>query len=364
MSVRIHQLVHTLSYGDAISGEVFALQRCLRAAGHESEIYAINVHPRYKGSARDYRELATTFDGEVVLHYSLGSPLNELYRELRCAVRTVIYHNITPARWFEGVNSRIVADIRAGLGDLEHICRISDRVLADSSFNAEELRALGIPVVVLELPIDPARWVEPANAGIRSLIDADPRLHLLHVGRLAPNKRIEDIIKIFYFLHHHVRPMSKLWIVGIDIDTELYSFALKRMVAELRLDGAVEFTGGMSDGEVRAFYESCSAYVCMSEHEGFCLPVVEAMHFGLPVVAYGAGAVPDTIDAGGIVVREKRFPELALLLDRLYRDGEFRGAVVAAGRDRAATLSYGRFTEEVGRLFPFSRPESRAVSAS
>lgn len=351
MTTAYHQLVHTLSYGDAISGEVLALQRTFRELGHESEIYSINTHPHYRGQTRDYRDFPGDFTGEVILHLSLGSPLSALYLSLTRARRTIIYHNLTPARWFAGVNPRIVRDITQGLGELPELCRASDRLIADSAFNAGELSELGFPAQVLGLPIDPKRWQEPANAGIRALLAGDPVLHLLHVGRLAPNKCIEDIIKVFHFLHYHVSPGAKLWLVGIDIDTELYSFSLKRLARELEVDGAVQFVGGLSDGEVRAFYEGAGAYLCMSEHEGFCVPLIEAMHFGLPVFAFDSSAVADTVGNGGIVFREKRHAEIAELVGAVAQDAEMRQRLTAAGRARVAELSYDKFVREVQSIF-------------
>ncbi len=345
-----HQLVHTLSYGDAISGEVLALQRCARERGYESEIFAINIHPAYQGKARKYAELSQDYSGDVWLHYSLGSPLNECYRNLRRARRTLVYHNLTPARWFAGINPRIVDDIERGARELPALCAMSDRLIADSEFNAGELKALGFHADVLTLPIDPARWSEPANAGIASLLRADPSLHVLHVGRLAPNKCIEDIIKIFYFIHHVIEPRSKLWLAGIDIDTELYSFSLKRLARELESEQAIQFVGSVADSELRALYENSSVYLCMSEHEGFCLPLIEAMHFGLPVIAYAAGAVPATVGHGGVLVKEKRHMEIAELAVRVCRDAELRARLVGAGRVRVQELSYDRFCQSVERL--------------
>lgn len=359
----MHQLVHTLSYGDAISGEVLAFQRCARAQGRASEIFAINVHPRYKGMAYDYRDFPVGFDDEVVLHYSLGSPLNELYVELNEATRSLVYHNITPAKWFTSVNPRIVRDIERGLEELPKLCALSDRLIADSKFNAQELSEIGFTASVLELPIDPARWDGESNQPFGALVRAQPGLHLLHVGRLAPNKCIEDIIKMFHFVHYHVEPQSFLWLAGIDIDTELYSFQLKRMARELEVDEHVRFTGALADSEISALYQNCSVYVCMSEHEGFCLPVVEAMHFGLPVMAYASSAVTDTVGAGGIVFREKRFPELAEVVGEVYRNGALRAQLIEAGRARVKELSYERFCQSVGTLFSSSQPRAVLRSA-
>lgn len=354
--MQLHQLVHTLSYGDAISGEVLALRRSFHELGFQSEIFSIHTHPKYKGETRDYRDFPEHFDGEVLLHYSLGSPLNDLYRSLTGARRGLIYHNLTPAHWFGSVNPRIVADIERGLTELPELCRITDRLIADSSFNAGELRALGFDAQVLELPIDATKWDIEANPGILSLLRNDPSLHVLHVGRIAPNKCIEDIIKVFYFLQKYVHQESKLWLVGIDIDTEVYSFGLKRLVQQLSLDERVKFVGQRDDAELKSLYQASSVYLCMSEHEGFCLPVIEAMHFGLPVVSYAAAALPETVGSGGVLVREKRHPEIAEILFEIHRNRDFRESLIAAGKQRAGQLSSAAFLGRVRALFAESPP--------
>jgi len=349
--IAIHQLVHTLSYGDAISTEVLALQRVLRKLGAASEIFAINVHPRLKGKGRDYRDLPDSFSGGLILHYSLGSPLNQLYAAVRVETKALIYHNLTPAHWFSQVNPRIAADIEQGAKELPNLCQITNLLLADSRFNARELENLGFKAQVLELMIDPQRWQEPANAGITAMIKSQPGIHVVHVGRLAPNKCLEDVIKIFYFLHHHIARHSRLWLAGIDTDTELYSFGLKRLVQACRLDEAVNFVGCFADSEVRALYEQGSVYLGMSEHEGFCLPLAEAMHFGMPVAAFAAGAVPETLDGAGVLIYEKRHAEIAEVVARMAAPGPLRARLINGGYARAAELSYSRFSLRVRELF-------------
>ncbi len=351
----IHQFVHTLSYGDAISSEVLALNRCFNELGIDSEIFCINTHPRYKGKTHDYRTFAQhcgdNFDGSAILHYSLGSPLNDLYQSLNKAKRSLIFHNLTPAKWFEGVNPRIVADIVRGQTELPGLCKVTDLLLADSKYNAAELEFLGFKAQVLELMIDPARWDIPTNQGFASVMKSEPGIHVVHIGRFAPNKKIEDIIKTFYFLHHHVNPQSRLWLAGIDIDTELYSFSVKRLVQELHLSHAVNFVGCLDDSEIRALYENGTVYLCMSEHEGFCLPAIEAMHFGLPVVAYASSALPDTIGSGGILVKEKKHPEIAELISLIAQDAALRSRLIDMGKDRVRDLFYDKFKERVIETF-------------
>lgn len=350
-SNKFDQLLHTLSYGDAISCEAIALQRCFREQGYQSDIYAINVHPKLKGQAKLYSELNDQYQGNIILHYSLGSPLNQLYRQMTKARRSLIYHNLTPPAWFEGVNPRIVADINSGIRELPELCKISDYLVSDSHFNASELQKLGFQSRVLELPIDPKRWEVAGNPGIESLVKSESGMQVLHVGRMAPNKCLEDIIKTFYFLHHHIDRNSRLWLVGIDIDTEIYSFALKRMVYELSLDGAVNFVNGFVDSEVKALYQNASVYLCMSEHEGFCMPVVEAMYFGLPVIAYASSALPDTIGNGGVLINHKRPAEVAELINLICSDSQLRTSLQEAGKKRVQELSYEKFCQNVKSVF-------------
>jgi glycosyltransferase involved in cell wall biosynthesis len=332
-----------LSYGDAISTEVLAMQRCLEAAGFESSIFALHEHPKLKGRTRPLAALSEVSQADLILHYSLGSPLNEAYRHWRSGRKVLVYHNITPARWFKGVHERVALDIERGIAELPELCTLSDAIWADSSFNAREVEALGYAASVLDLPIDPARWDRPRNQGIFDAVRATPGMHVLHVGRLAPNKCVEDIIKSFYFFQRYMQESSTLWLVGIDTDTELYSFGLRRLAASLGLEDQVKFLGCLADEEVRALYEACSLYVCMSEHEGFCLPIIEAMYFGLPVIAYAAGAVPETVGTGGILVREKRHLEIAALMAEVVSDSALKDRLVASGKRRVTDFSFERF---------------------
>lgn len=350
----IHQLLHTLSYGDAISGEVLALKRVLEGAGLESQIFAFNIHQKLKGQAQeisiDSPDLSFEKGDTVILHYSLGSPLNEMYQGCDLQRRILIYHNITPAHWFRSVNSRVYSDIGKGIADLPRMCRCSDLILADSPFNQAELAQLGFASEVLELPIDPQRWSVEANAGILALLGSRSGTNVLHVGRLAPNKCVEDILKFFYFFHHFGNKSSQLWLVGIDTDTELYSFSLKRLAYELGLEDVVHFTGPVADEELRSFYTCADLYMCMSEHEGFCLPVVEAMHFGVPVMAYSAGALPDTIGSAGILFSEKRHAELAEVALEVLQNQQLCSQLQDAGRKRVGQLSFENFASRVKSL--------------
>jgi glycosyltransferase involved in cell wall biosynthesis len=351
MIKKIAQLVHTLSYGDAISTEVLSIHRVCEELGFESTIYAINEHPKLKNQSRKYTELPPDFSGEVILHYSLGSPLNDLYRQLVKAKRTLIYHNLTPAHFFSAVNPRIVRDINTGLEELPGLLKITDRIISDSQFNAAEIVTYGFQSEVLEIPFDPSRWEMPANPGIAAQIKGDSALHIVHVGRLAPNKKIEELIKTLYVMREHVNRNVRLWLVGIDIDTELYSFSLKRLINFLGLEQEVRLVGCFADSEVRALYENADVYVCLSEHEGYCLPVIEAMHFGLPVITSASSALPQTVGTGGVVVEQSDYLELALLINAIGTDPEFKQKLRQSGFERIKSLSMENFKKNISVLF-------------
>lgn len=350
---RIDQFVHTLNYGDAISSEVLALQRVFKKAGIVSDIYAINIHPAYRGQSGYYyyQNYKAEKNSAVILHYSLGSPLNQLYLSLNSVTRYLIYHNLTPSYWFEGVNPRIVEDIKVGLEQLPQLCRCTDHLIADSSFNAEELKKLGFEATVLNLPVDAKRWEIEADGQVVSTIKSQEGIHLLHVGRMAPNKCLEDILKVFYFLNKFSEKKSYLWLVGTDTDTEIYAFSLKLLAQELQISSSVNFISSFNDAKVKALYQNCTAYLCMSEHEGFCLPVVESMYFGLPVIAYDSSALPDTLSNAGVLVKEKRPAHIAELIKLIDQDATIRSQLITAGKQRVDRLSLEVFENNVRQIF-------------
>jgi len=349
--MKIYQLLHTLSYGDAISTEVLSLDKVLKDSGFETGIFSINTHQHLKGKSINYKQMDKDFEGVLILHYSLGSPINELYLNLPNVKKVLIYHNITPKKWFENVNFRVANDIEVGIKELPRLLEKTDLIISDSDYNAKELKEIGYDSIVLNLPFDSNKWNEvPEGPGFKALINPN-ELNLLHVGRLAPNKCIEDIIKVFYFLKHKVQAHSKLWLVGIDSDTEIYSFGLKRMVEDLSLRDSVVFTGCLLDDDIKALYKNCSSYICMSEHEGFCLPVVEAMNYELPVISFASTALTDTVGDGGVLFTEKKHPQIAELVNEVYQNKELNSRLKHAGLKRVSELSIEKFQKEALDIF-------------
>jgi len=338
---RAHQLLAALSYGDAISNEALAIQGHLRGAGYESDIFAEKVHPRMAHLARPLWEYPDVSSPETVclFHFSIGSAAGRLIHPARDRL-VVIYHNITPARFFLGFHPHLAGLCHHGRRELAAFAPRAELALGDSEFNRRELEEVGYGRTgVLPIVLDLSRYDRTLSPVIRRQFD-DGRTTILFVGRIIPNKRIEDLIRAFAVYQKGFGTKSRLLLVGDHRGFERYLDRLRELVDELRIDEVV-FTGLVDDDELYAFYRLAQVFVCLSEHEGFCVPLQEAMRFGLPVVAFDAGAVRDTLGGGGILLREKRPELVAGLVDALVRDGGLRRAVLesqekAISRIRAA----------------------------
>lgn len=353
--MRIDQFVHTLNYGDAISGEAIAISRILREMGFESTIYVVHAHEKVKHLSSHFSGFSEMQSNEkphaVILHHSIDSPLNRVFMGLSSAVKVMIYHNLTPVKWFLSYNQRVAKDLVKGFEELPALAACADILLADSSYNAKELADVGQPrAKVLPLLLDDKKWAVSANPGIEGILKGHGGKNILHVGRLAPNKKIEDILKAFYFYHHKIEKESRLWLIGSDIDTEIYSFELRRLVSELRLKEAVTFVGSVADSELKSFYQNSDAYICMSEHEGFCVPLVEAMNFGLPVIAFDSSAIRETLGDAGLLIAEKNPSALAELVHIVVTDQALRASLIEKGKERAKAYSEQVFVERLKTL--------------
>jgi glycosyltransferase involved in cell wall biosynthesis len=325
---RVHQLLAALSYGDAISNEALAIQGHLRAAGYESEIFAEKVHPRMAHLARPlWQYHGESPDQRVCLfHFSIGSAAGRLAFHSADPL-VAIYHNITPASFFLGFHPHLAGLCHHGRRELATFAPRTALALGDSEYNRRELEASGFRcTAVLPIVLDMGLYDRPPSRVVRRLYD-DERTNVLFVGRVIPNKKIEDLIRTFAAYQRWVDPRSRLLLVGDHRGFERYFDRLRELVSELRLDEVV-FTGQVDDDELYAYYREADVFLCLSEHEGFCVPLQEAMHFGVPVVAYDAGAVRETLHGGGVLLREKRPEEVAELLGRLRTDRRLREAVL------------------------------------
>lgn len=335
---RVHQLVAALSYGDAIGNEALAIQGHLRRAGFESDIFAERVHPRMAHLARplwEYGEVSSP-DTVCLFHFSIGSAAGRLIYHAPDRLVSV-YHNITPADWFLGFHPHLAGLCHHGRRELAAFAARTELGLADSEFNRRELEAAGYGrTAVLPIVLDLDDYRRPVSPVARRLYD-DGRVNVLFVGRIIPNKRIEDLIGVFALYQRHLEPRSRLLLVGDYRGHERYYDRLQERVRRLGADEVI-FPGHVDDDDLRAYYAEGDVFLCLSEHEGYCVPLVEAMAFGLPVIAYDAGAVKETLRGGGILLREKRPEVVAELIGRLREDVALRAAVLRTQERALATV--------------------------
>lgn len=343
----VHQVLATLGYGDAIGHEVVGIQRVLRAAGITSEIFVETADPRLEHLTIDYRELphASHPDHILIHHFSIGSRASRVAYALPDRM-ALVYHNITPPEYFIGVHPLLVQLCFMGRRELgAYVPRVS-LALGDSEFNRQELDASGFRDTAV-LPVVPSFShldVEP-NRLLAAQFD-DDWVNLLFVGRVIPNKKLDDAIRIFAAYKRRVNPRSRLIFVGSHAGFDLYFAMLQQLVDRLRVPD-VHFMGHVTNEELTAFYDIADVFLCASEHEGFCVPLIEAFYKQVPVVARAATAVPATMDGGGVLYEDTDAFHVARLVDAVVSDAALRRAVVAAqdaalarlvGRDFGATL--------------------------
>jgi glycosyltransferase involved in cell wall biosynthesis len=336
--MRVHQLLAALSYGDAIGNEALAIQRHLRAAGHESDIFAEMVHPRVAHLARPLWEYpgVSSPDTVCVYHFSIGSAAGRLIHRAPDRL-VVVYHNITPAHFFLGYHRHLAGLCYHGRRELAAFAARTELALGDSEFNRRELETAGFARTgVLPIVLDLALYERRPSPVVRRLYD-DGRTNVLFVGRVIPNKRIDDLVRAFAAFQRWVRPHSRLLLVGDHRGVEHYHDRLVEAVRELRLSEVV-FTGHVDDEELYAYYRVADVFLCLSEHEGFCVPLQEAMHFGLPVAAYDAGAVRETLHGGGLLLQDKSPELVAEVLRQLTGGGPLRRAVLASQQRAIAEI--------------------------
>jgi glycosyltransferase involved in cell wall biosynthesis len=325
---RVHQLLAALSYGDAIGNESLAIQAHLRRAGFESDIFAEKVHPRMAHLARPLSEYEGVSGPETVclFHFSIGSAAGRLIHAAPDRL-VVIYHNITPAHYFLGFHPHLAGLCHHGRRELSVFAERALLGLGDSEYNRQELEEAGFTrTAVLPIVLDFEAYRRAPSPVVRRLY-RDGRTNLLFVGRIIPNKRIDDLVRVFACYQRYVDPRSRLLLVGDHRGHEHYYDRLLEMVRGLRLDEVV-FTGHVDDDELVAYYQAADLFLCLSDHEGFCVPLQEAMHFGLPVVAYDAGAVRETLHGGGVLLREKQPEVVAELIQSVLTEPALRQAVM------------------------------------
>jgi L-malate glycosyltransferase len=330
VSGSVHQVLATLGYGDAIGHEVLGMQRALRSAGYASEIFVETADRRLEHLTTDYREMVGWIapDDLLIHHFSIGSRASRTAYALPGRM-ALVYHNITPPEYFVGVHKDLVKLCYRGRRELTAYPSRCDLAIGDSEYNRVELEALGFRHTgVLPVVPDFSHLDLPPNTLTAGAFD-DGWTNILFVGRVIPNKKFEDVIRAFHVYRTRHNPRSRLLLVGSYSGFERYLAMLQSLVANLGT-ADVHFLGHVSNEELTALYDIGDLFLCASEHEGFCVPLIESFYKRLPVLAFAATAVPATMDGGGVLYDTKDPFHVARLMAALLDDDELESAVTAS----------------------------------
>jgi glycosyltransferase involved in cell wall biosynthesis len=344
---RVHQILATLGYGDAIGHEVLGIQRALRAAGFDSEIIVETADPRLEDLTVDDRDIVEEIaaDDLLIHHFSLGSRASRTAFALPCRM-ALIYHNITPPEYFLGVHDQLVRQCYHGRRELLAYRSRVDIALGDSEFNRQELESLGFaPTAVLPVVPDFSHLDATPDPRVFTAYD-DAWTNILFVGRIVPNKRPDQLIRVFHAYKTRYNPRARLILAGAYGGFDTYLAQLHDLAARLGV-ADVQLLGQVTDEALTALYDVADVFLCASEHEGFCVPIIEAFYKRVPVLAYAATAVPATMDGGGLLYHTQDPAHVAALVNAVVTDAALEDRLLASQDAALARLRAHDFDARV-----------------
>jgi glycosyltransferase involved in cell wall biosynthesis len=341
--MRINQWVPAAHRGDAIGDSARTVRDLLRGMGHDSDIFALTIDENMREEARRFADPSAKRGDVTIFHFALPSPMTEQFAALD-GVRVLQYHNITPASFFAPYDAGLFRLAALGRRELASLSGRVDLALGDSDFNRQELEALGFARTgVMPIAVDTARITDAAPRPALERILRDGLINILFVGRIAPNKKIEDHLRMAEMYKRYVDAYYRFIFVGRYDGLPRYYAQIRALVAEFEnLPDRFWFTGPVPDEDLAAFYRNADVYVSLSEHEGFCVPLVEAMAADVPIVAYAAGAVPETLGGAGVLFSPKDLEVAAELVGSVVYDRDVRSGVLEGQRRRVLDFAPAR----------------------
>ena len=332
----VNQWLPAAHRGDAIGDSARKLRDLLAGLGHQAGLYALTVDADLATEVRPFTDPEAGRGDVTIFHFALPAPvMSEAFAKLRSG-RALLYHNVTPAAYFAPHDPALFRLAVIARQELASLVGRVDIALGVSEFNRRELETLGFDRTgVLPLTIDLSRITKAAPRPALDKFLDDDYVNFLFVGRIAPNKKIEDLIRLGEYYKRYVDAYYRFIFVGRYDAVPRYYSTVRALMAEFRLlDERFVFTGPVSDEDLAIYYRTASVYISMSEHEGFCAPLVEAMAADLPVLAYAAAAVPETLGGAGVQFAPKDLEYVAELTAALTYDDDLRAAVIAGQRRR------------------------------
>jgi L-malate glycosyltransferase len=341
----VHQLVPSFAPRNAIGNHTLQVQSVLHEMGLRSDIYVGDAWREVERLTIPFRDLRVEA-GEptwLLYHASTGSPIADWLME-RPEPKLLDYHNITPAPLFGPWEPHVGVELQAARRQLVELAPVTQLAFADSAYNEAELRSLGYRTAgVVPILLDTSSFDHHVDGRTLDRLRSQAKggASWLFVARLAPNKAHHDLFKALAVYRRVYDPDARLRIVGGSA-SHAYSSALEQLSSALLLDDAIDFAGDVSDDQLAAHYKAADVYVSASDHEGFCVPILEAMHHGVPIVAYGSTAVPETLGGAGLCLDRKDPGTFAAAVHRAVTDVALRAELVARGRVRLADFDLAK----------------------
>jgi glycosyltransferase involved in cell wall biosynthesis len=355
--MRVDQWLPAAHRGDAIGDEAIRIRDTLRRASFDSDIFALDIDEQAEGDVLPFGDRSRSNPDDVtIFHFALPSPMTGAFEEVP-GRRVLIYHNITPAEFFVHFDEELVRIAAAGREELRRLAKGTHLALGDSEFNRKELEEVGFERTgVLPILLDFEEFRGGVPNPVMEEILSDGRANFLFVGRVYPNKRFEDLARLAFFYKKYVSEDFRFLLVGKAGRMERYQQSVQDLADRWGLrPSEFLFTGHLAPDDLLACYAASDLFVSMSEHEGFAVPLVESMLMDLPILAYAAGAVPDTLEGAGVQFLEKNYEELAEMAHELVTNESLRTSVVESERRRVERFSPQRveadllgYVEEVG----------------
>jgi glycosyltransferase involved in cell wall biosynthesis len=340
--MRVFQINGNLAYGDGIGNHVYLSKKHIAEMGYKTEIYCQSEADKRwpSGTAKKISEMPRLRDNDaVVYHFSHGTQLNREWIKWP-GIKIMCYHNVTPPEFFQDFDLSISSRAESALEDAIAIKDQVDYIFCFSEYSKCDLAKMGYELGTISImpscfiPFDD--YAKKPNINTISKY-SDGFTNIVFIGRLSPNKKQEDITRAFAEYKLSYNSKSRLILAGNPY-LKTYSDALKKYVDALGVSDVV-FTSHISFAELCAIYKIADVFLCMSEHEGFCIPLVEAMHFGVPVVAYSSTAVSETVGSGGVLLKDKNPLLAAGVINKLLSDDKLREKAILSGKTRLRDFS-------------------------
>jgi glycosyltransferase involved in cell wall biosynthesis len=330
------------------------LRDVLHDLGYDSDLFVPEgrIASDSLGDCRILKDYDPAACEGTILHYSTCSPVNDAFAASRCR-RIVKYHNITPAGFFDGFDDDIATELRQAREGLVAVAGVADEFWSDSAYNAGELEPFNVKVSkVLHLMFRADEFEGGEDPKLKAQF-GDDLTNWLFVGRIAPNKCIEELILAYAWYYHTINRKSRLIVVGSQHSCPRY-YSMLRMLAERLALPNVCFTGFVYGGRA-TLYACADVFVMASRHEGYCLPLVEAMAFDTPVVARHAGGMPEAMGGAGVLFNNLPPEQLAALIHRVCSDSVLNAEVMESQRLRLEAIRRRDVTQEVSEALGIVR---------